>query len=418
MSQPQPAWQPTVERWLRRANRSHPPAILLGASTTGLSFARSLGRRGVPLLVLDRRPLVALYTRFAYGQLLPPVYRQPQDWLELLEFAGRRLPAPAVLIAAADEYALFVAAHAAQLRRHFLFLNSEIETVERLVDKRLQYGVAEAAGVPLPRTYFPDSIAEARRLGDLIQYPCLLKPYVSHLGRRRLPEEKVRLVHSPADMLAAFERLHAADTPFLLQEYIPGDDSAVFGYMALWDEAGRELAWLTMRKLRQHPPLCGDASLVVTVHAPEVAELGRRLLRAFDYRGHAGIEFKLDRRDGSYRLIEINPRSEGFAELAVGAGVDFPWMGYRHLTGADAEPPPAFRPGVKYVNEDLDLLSYLAYRSRDGLTAMQWLGSLRGARPMVWAWDDPLPLLKGLWRMPGHFWRRRRRAADGATLTH
>jgi predicted ATP-grasp superfamily ATP-dependent carboligase len=65
----------------------------------------------------------------------------------------------------------------------------------------------------------------------------------------------------------------------------------------------------TQERLRQFPPLFGDGSFQGTVDAPEVAELGRRLVRAFDDRGFAGIEFKFDARDGTYRLIEFNPRT-------------------------------------------------------------------------------------------------------------
>ena len=93
------------------------------------------------------------------------------------------------------------------------------------------------------------------------------------------------------------------------------------------------------------------------MEAPEVADLSRRLLRAFDYRGFVGVEFKLDATTGTHYLMEINPRTESGNQMAISGGVDLPWIGYRYLTGSDggAEPTRAFRPGVKFLNEELDV---------------------------------------------------------------
>ena len=187
-------------------------------------------------------------------------------------------------------------------------------------------------------------------------FPCLLKPYTSHVAQRTLGQ-KVLVARSAGELVSGYERLAALEVPAMVQEIVPGGDRALFGYLALWDSDGGELAWLTKQKLRQHPPRFGNGSLQVTVESPEVAELSRRLLRAFDYRGYVGVEFKLDAATGTHYLMEINPRTVSGNQMAISAGVDFPWIGYRYLTGAEggAGPPPAFRPGVKFVNEELEL---------------------------------------------------------------
>jgi predicted ATP-grasp superfamily ATP-dependent carboligase len=135
------------------------------------------------------------------------------------------------------------------------------------------------------------------------------------------------------------------------------------------------------------------------VEAPEVADLSRRLLRAFDYRGFVCTEFKRDAASGIYSLIEINPRAGAGNQMAITAGVDIPWIGYRHLTGSDGDAGKGavFRPGVEFVNEELD-----------GVTIGRWARSTRGTRATaVWARDDPLPFVVLVWRLA----RRRVRSA-------
>jgi D-aspartate ligase len=133
-----------------------------------------------------------------------------------------------------------------------------------------------------------------------------------------------------------------------------------------------------------------------------VVELSRRLLRKLDYRGFVGVEFKLDARDDSFRLMEINARAVSGNQLAISAGVDFAWIAYQYLTGSDlgAGSERRFRPGVKYVNEEWDVQAYLALRKADAMSLGGWLGSLRGVEARaLGAWDDPMPLAVGFFRL-------------------
>ena len=393
-----------IERWLARKPRTRPLAVILGGSCNGLSFARSLGRRGVPTLLLDSERLLGTFTRYAKVVLLPPVGRYADEWLALLEHVGSRLWAPGILFATSDAHSLLVSRHAEALQRGFRFLVPGLQALERIMNKRSQYEAARAAGVPIPTVHLAESVEDVHRLAPDLPYPCILKPYDSDASRAKLGGKKVVVVHSKAELIAAYERITRLDVPLLIQEIVPGEDSALYGYLAFWDREGRERAWLTKRKLRQYPPQFGDGSLQITVEAPQVAELSRRLLRAFGYRGFVGVEFKLDARDHTWRLIEINPRTISGNQLAISAGVDFPWIGYQYLGGADLGPVPTtpFRPQVKYVNEEWDVQAYLALRRSGDITLGRWLASLRGVQARaIGAWDDPLPLVAGIGRYLG-----------------
>ncbi|MBI3651085.1 MAG: ATP-grasp domain-containing protein [Acidobacteria bacterium] len=404
-----------LERWLRQCRDKKAPAIILGASVNGLSFVRSLGRRGIPTLLLDSEPFLGAFTRYGKVLLLPATDAHPPEWLAALDFVASRLDSPAVLFATSDAHCLWVSQHRELLRSSFRFLIPPSESVEQIVNKRSQYGLAQAAGLRLPLTWFPESFDELRDLASQLVYPCLLKPYTSYQGRQRLDKQKVLIVDSPPALLTAYERLTVGNLRFMIQEIIPGADTALYGYLGFWDAQGRERAWLTKQKLRQSPPYFGDGSLQRTVAAPEVAELSRRLLRAFNYTGLVNIEFKYDARDGSYRLMEINPRSAASNQMAISAGVDFPWMGYQYLTAADPDGLESmpFRPQVKCVNEEWEIQAYFAYRKFGALNLWRWLQSLYGAKLTIFAWSDPLPFLVGFWRLLkiscAHLWSLTRR---------
>ncbi|KPJ83888.1 MAG: hypothetical protein AMS18_17115 [Gemmatimonas sp. SG8_17] len=383
-----------LSRWLGTLSDREPLAVIIGGSVNGLSFVRSLAKRGVPTLLLETERLIGTYTRYGKLFLLPDAAEDPASWVDLLEFVGERLPRPGVLFPTSDLHNVLIAEHAESLTHAFRFVVPQAHTLERIVNKRLQYETAVSAGIPIPRSLFPQSLNEVAEIAPQMSYPCILKPYKAHVGRRKIAE-KVAVVESPAQLVNEFGKVTAPNVEFMVQEIVPGGDNALFGYLAFWDSQGAERAWLTKRKLRQSARF-GDGSHQITVDAPEVADMSRRLLAAFDYRGFVGVEFKYDERDGCFRLMEINPRTVSGNQLAISAGVDFPWLGYQYLVGAEngVAPGQPFQLGVRYVNEEWDLRAYLRLRKGGHLTLGDWVRSvLQSEAKAIGSWRDPAPLL-------------------------
>jgi predicted ATP-grasp superfamily ATP-dependent carboligase len=378
------------------------PAIIVGdGSTNDLSFVRSLSRHGIPTILIVGRCQLGSFSRYGLRIRMPAVEDEPQAWLEVLEVAASLLRASPILFALSDAHCAFVSRNTEWLRRSFRFLLPDEETVKRILDKQQQYSAAEAAGIKVPPTLYPKDIEDLVRLASEIDYPVILKPYTAHLGRPMISNRKVLILQSADELIAAYSNCTASGSRFMVQKIIAGDDDAIFWYSGFWDKHRREQAWFTVQKLRQFPPGFGDGSFQRTLEVPEVLQQSRRLLDFFRYRGLVMVEFKRDARDGSYNLMEINPRTVSGNQLGISAGVDLPWIAYRNLAGldpADTLQRP-FRPNVKYVNEEWDVQAFAALRKSKELTLIDWIRSLRGTRALaLFAWDDPLPLLVGLWR--------------------
>ena len=381
-----------LEKWASR-DRGPRPAIVLGQSTTGLSYVRSLQRRGVATLLLTDRGWPGLHSRYGLTLELPGIVEEPDVWLETLVSVAERLNRRPVLLVAFDHAVLFVGEHAEELERRYDFLIPPLETSAAIVDKHRQYELAAAAGIPIPRTFVPGSGEEAVGLANDISYPCLLKPFVGYGVADHFDGRKNAVVRDAARLRSEFDRLAAAAVPCLVQEIIPGGDDAFYGYLSFWGRDGEELAWITKQKLRQEPALFGDGTYQRTVDVPRVAELSRRFLQTLGYVGVASAEFKYDGRDDTYRLIEVNPRAVSGNELAVAAGIDLPYLSYVYLVQG-AVPAWEQRWDVHWINELRDLETLLRETPTRRAAAREWVRSLRHAEAFaLGAWDDPAPLL-------------------------
>jgi D-aspartate ligase len=391
-----------VDAWARRLLPATPPAILLGiGSPNDLSMLRSFARRGIPALHLVSGRLIGSFSRFGFRVRMPPVEQEPEEWLGVLDRIASALASPAVLFVLMDEHCELVARNAERWHGKLCFVVPDAETCAGIIDKRRQYTAAEAAGVRVPVAFYPEDVAELASLAPNLAYPVILKPYTSYIGRPQIGNRKVLVVDGPHELMAAFAACTASGVRFMVQQIIPGGDDAIFWYSGFWDEQGRERAWFTVQKLRQLPAGFGDGCLQQTVDAPAVAADSRRLLMAFRYRGLVTVEFKHDPRDGAQFLMEVNPRTVSGNQLGITAGVDLAWIAYRHLLGLDGGTrPPTFRAGVRYVNEEWDVLAFWEARAARRLTFRAWVRSLVGVRAWaIAAWDDPGPLLMGVWRM-------------------
>src|SRR5207245_1681397 len=146
--------------------------------------------------------------------------------------------------------------------------------------------------------------------------------------------------NSKRELLDLYERAVRVVKPdeVMVQDYIPGDGAHQVAYCAFF-KGGEAVGRMVARRLRQHPVEFGRASTFVeTADIPQLETLSERLLRAVDYYGLVELEYKLDLRDGTYKLLDFNARTWGYHSLGSRAGVDFPYLLFADQIGESAHP--------------------------------------------------------------------------------
>jgi predicted ATP-grasp superfamily ATP-dependent carboligase len=117
-------------------------------------------------------------------------------------------------------------------------------------------------------------------------------------------------------------------------------------------------------------------------------------MKAIGYQGILDIGYRYDQREGTYKVLDVNPRIGcTFRLFAAADGLDVARALYLHMTG-QAVPPSRVDEGRKWMVEDLDLFSAFRSMTARHLNVRDWFYSLRGVREAAcFAWDDPLPFL-------------------------
>lgn len=339
-----------------------------GDQRPALVIARSLGRHGVSVVVGEERPAcLASSSRYCVRHVTyPSPYRQPAAFDRfLLDFVEREQVD--VVVPVTDVTTHLVARNWPALGRHSATAAPPFEAFDFVANKWSLLQRAAQCGIPTPRTHVVDGAAALKAIIRQIEYPAVVKPV-----RSRIPTDlgwlsaSVRYAHSESDLLHLYRTVdYLACYPSLIQERILGPGVGVF---VLCDH-GRLRAAFAHKRLREKPPSGGVSVLCESVALdPQLRDQAMRLLAPLNWHGVAMLEYKQDRRTGKAFLMEVNGRFWGSLQLAVDAGVDFPYLSYQLALGHPLEVPHTYKVGVRsrWLLGDLDHLLLRLFHTNGG----------------------------------------------------
>lgn len=374
-----------------QAGPDWPPAVIAGGYRTGVLGMRSLVRRGVRTACVESQnhpEFPAFRTRYGPGHGCPDPDGDPGGWVDFMVALSQKTGGRPVLIASADQFVSAIARHAAKLAAHYV-LSPGVPLQGLLADKRTQYELAAAHGMPMPRTALVNAADDVERFADVAAFPCLLKPlhfreWQVFPHRHPLSYEKVAIATTPDALVRCWRLASAASPTCIVQEIIEGPDTAKRVYVGCYDADSRRIAHAMFRELRCDPLGFGPATVSEPVTDVETDAICDRFLRSVGYSGICEIEMKRDSRDGRLKLIEANPRLTGGGDAAPYDGVDVCWVHYLDLIGKLVTPVGPAGNDFRHIVLRGDVRAVMAYR-KAGL--LGWRDLLRSYRPPLAFYD-------------------------------
>lgn len=377
-----------------------PGAVVVGGDYQGLGIVRSLGRRGVPVCVIDDERSIARFSRYATHAVSVPSLRDERETVDTVMAIGARLGLEGwVLYPTRDETVAAFARYRTRLAGRFRVPTPAWDTMQWVWDKRNTYRLAESLDIPTPRTWYVSSVEELEQVP--VDRPVALKPAIKE-HFIYATKAKAWRADTRQELRELFQRAaaHIGPAEVMIQDLIPGGGQQQFAYCAFFKE-GRPLASMVVRRRRQHPAEFGRASTFVeAIELPVLETLSERFLRAIDYYGLVELEYKLDARDGQYKLLDVNGRTWGYHTLGSGAGVDFPYLLFADQMGESVEPRRG-RAGVSWIRLVTDLPTGVVEVLGRRLGVREYLQSLKNVQvEAVFNRQDPLPGLMELLLIP------------------
>jgi D-aspartate ligase len=216
---------------------------------------------------------------------------------------------------------------------------TNIGPFEALTTKAGFYEACERLGVPYPKTRIvpindgpevEQAINDLEATGGLdgFTFPLIAKASSTSAYHEIEFEgkKKVHKVDTPAELAKLLQDVQNAgyQGDFIIQDYIPGDDSGMRILTCYSDREGKvRFAAYGEVLLEEHAPgALGNPAAIITKQNPDAVAAATRILEDAGWTGVANFDLKYDPRDGVAKFFELNPRLGRSNYYITGAGAN------------------------------------------------------------------------------------------------
>lgn len=368
----------------------HVPAVVLGGGITGLGIVRNLGRNGVPVFCVVERPEQVLHSRYCTkSYVIPNIEKDSSKLRDFLVAFENRLDG-AVLFPTSDLYSVNLSEIMGDFGNNYHPLVPRVEVTRTLVEKKRFYKSISDFKVPHPKTFYPESIKNIKDICNELKFPVYIKPSLSQVFAEKFGAKGFK-ARNALELLKYYNLVTKHKIDVVVQEIIPGLANYTYGVAGYFDENCLPKAFFAYHRLRAYPPVFGTSSLIESFSISYLAlikDVIKDYLHQLGYHGIMESEFKMDPRDGLFKLIEINARSWWQNSLPTRCGLNIVMIAYLDAIGAKTKYSENYEEGIKWLYLPNDVASVILAPP----SIKDWMHSLQKTKDWAYfAIDDWLP---------------------------
>ena len=214
---------------------------------------------------------------------------------------------------------------------------SSPEVIDIAFDKYKTAQWVESLGLGAPQTYVRlEAVKKALAAGE-IEFPLFMKPRwgSGSIGLESIADMEELDIYYNLLMKKIKKTILATasvgDEYIMIQEKLTGSE---FGLDIMNDLNGKNVGVSVKQKLAMR---AGETDKAVTVDLPEVREMGRKIGEALGHIGNLDVDI-MQRADGAYCVLELNPRFGGGFPFSYEAGVNMPKAIIQWVKGEEVDP--------------------------------------------------------------------------------
>tara|TARA_B100001287_G_scaffold276486_2_gene287522 strand:- start:2735 stop:3904 length:1170 start_codon:yes stop_codon:yes gene_type:complete len=326
-----------------------PGVLILEGHIQGLSNTRSLGSYDIPVWVIDTKKCIAMHSKFCSKFLKCPSFKSDLFVTFLLEIAKKYKLENWLILPSNDHAAYSISRNRERLVTYYKLITPGLSVMDYIYDKMKLIELSNSIKVPCPKTYHFNSINENKF--EIIKYPVLTKGRNGLTFYKKI--KKKALISYDQNSLRqqlTYVKAHMPLQETFTQELIPDNGSNKTCSFSCFSIEGEIKTYWMGKKLREHPLSFGTATLAKSIYSVELLQHSERIIKALNYTGICEIEFLEDPRDGTHKLIEINPRTWLWVGLAKSCGINYAKIAYDYANNIPIKFPQEYKKDHYWFN--------------------------------------------------------------------
>lgn len=213
---------------------------------------------------------------------------------------------------------------------------SDPRVIDIAFDKYKTAQWVESLGLAAPKTFVRLEDAKRALTSGEISFPLFMKPRwgSGSIGLESIADFEELDIYYGILMKKIKKSILATasvgDEYIMIQEKLTGSE---FGLDVMNDLQGNNVGVSVKHKLAMRS---GETDKAITVDLPEVRVIGRKIGASLGHIGNLDVDI-MQRSDGTYCVLELNPRFGGGFPFSYEAGVNFPKVLIQWIKGENAD---------------------------------------------------------------------------------
>jgi predicted ATP-grasp superfamily ATP-dependent carboligase len=343
-----------------------------GSHMNALAIMRRLKEHEIYLI--HHKKAAPAYSRYCSGLVLCPRVEDEQEYFEFL-YRHIQNNSYDILMPVGVLTSNICSKYYSRISKYVRVEIAAYENFKIAINKTETYKFCEEHGILHPKTY--------HTLED-VQFPAIIKSAGEFKGffPVKYVNNREELNHELELLRDSHPQLSVED--LVIQERIIGEP---YGFFGLYQHGKMKRA-ICQRRIREYPYTGGHATSAETIYDDTLMEVGKSVFDQLNWHGVGMVEYKKTV-DGSYCLMEINPKFWTALELHILAGMHFPKY-LLEMGQTDLEPAFTYqKKSYVWIFANEGELHRLIKRPRDFFRVLRDLGRSHTDLHL----DDPKPTI-------------------------
>lgn len=360
--------------------------LILDQGRQALPFLKSFHKAGHrTTIVCNTRLSEGYFSRYPSKRLLWPSHMKEGPAFEKKLLSYLKENKVDVTLSVGDASAEILSKNKEEITKYTRVCNPDYPIFLQGSDKLKLMQHCMAQDLPCPRTYALNDETFSK-LDDLLEFPVMVKPVrgVGAIGVERFDSHE--------ELRERYPSMKESHGDLIIQEFIAPDGSMQYQAEAFVDEKGKMKVCLVILKPRFFPVKGGTSTANLSIDHPEITETTRKLLEGLNWKGAADVDYILDPRDNTAKILEINPRVTAGIKIGFVAGIDYADLHLKLAFGEEIPRIESYKLGVYCRNFFLEMLWFmLSDRKMKKETTPPFFAIFRrNMVDQIFSIDDPL----------------------------
>lgn len=298
-----------------------------GMGENGLNTVRSLGKAGIPNIVVGIKGELNLAKYSKYCSRFETIDSFKKDLLLQKLFQLRDELNYNPILYFDNDYMLALLNDSEELLKTKFILT---QCIKDFSFKEYQMKMAVKANVKVPRTWEPKSWNDLAKMNIPDNIMLIAKPSQDESKK----PFKTLIANNLEKLIELIKEKTESINKIIIQEYIEGRQDTIWTVLGYHSSDKQFSPILTATKYSMCPPQGGVMAIGKVIKNERLSNISKKYITESNYFGIFGLEFKYSITDDSYYFIEMSPRTEGFHNITKLIGLDLPLYAYNDLTNA------------------------------------------------------------------------------------